>query len=216
MDDKDVTFDVPRFMSFIDLAHLSEAIKVTDQYFQDKINGTEDRNEIGNLNATRQSVHRSAFLSSCAIIDQHLDANCIKDAERCGIQLRPKDLRTGGIYRSIDYANKVLGYAIDRSMPPWKELGDMQDLRNHLIHFGPGFDNSPEHAKRIEKYKKLSFVSLRPTICFSYSQLMEVQSLLMDCVESFLGQKRDNLTSEDNSENAATVSDLRVAHKIVR
>ena len=201
MIDKEITYDVPRFMSFIELAYLHEAITATDKYFQEKIESTEDRDDIGNLNATRQSLHHAAFLSACAMIEQHLDANCIMDGERRNVKVKPNDLRHRGVYRSIAYANKVLGYSIDRNESPWKELFQLQEVRNHLIHFGPSFDTSDEHAKRIEKFNNLSFVSLRPTICFSIDQLIEVRDLLMSCAESFLVKPNEHSQIQQENTN---------------
>lgn len=147
---EDTTFSVPRFLSFIDLAYLFEAAKATDEYFASKISAisiSEDRNEIGNINATRQSLLRAVFISS--------------------------------------YANKVLGKNIDTTKAHWKNLLILQEVRNHLVHYGPKFSDSNEHQKRFDKFSNSKFVTLRPVICFTIEQIESVIQLYIDCVNDF-------------------------------
>lgn len=189
---EDTTFSVPRFLSFIDLGYLYEAAKAADEQFSSKVSsltGSEERNKTGNINATRQSLLRAVFISSYAILEQNLDELMLMEQKKCGAKLSPNDLKHRGINRSIVYANKVLGMSIDTSKEHWKELQKLQEVRNHLTHYGPDFSDSPEHRKRFEKFSNSKYVTLRPIICFTIEQIENVINLYMDCIEDFSGDE---------------------------
>lgn len=184
----DLTYGIPRFLSFIELGYMLDAAKIADTEIAKKINdatGYERDNVIGNTNATRQSLLRAVFVSAYAILEQHLDEVSLVEKERVSASLSPSDLKDRGIKRSIKYANKVLGKHIDQNKEHWKDLIALQDLRNHLIHYGPSFSNDHEHEKRWKKFKGLKYVSLRPMICFSIEQIEDIFSLFMLCVNDF-------------------------------
>ncbi|MFO7911994.1 MAG: hypothetical protein R6V15_07510 [Desulfotignum sp.] len=127
IDSKKETYSVPRFLSFIDLAYLQEAMKVVDQHFQSEIHGTDERDKIGNLNATCQSLFRAAFISAFATLEQNLDELVRMDQKKKDIRLSPADLKHRGIKRSTVYANKVLKMEIEttglsRDTPQNKDL----------------------------------------------------------------------------------------------
>ncbi len=99
---EDTTFSVPRFLSFIDWAYLYEAAKATDEHFASKISAisiSDGRNEIGNINATRQSLLRAVFISSYAILEQNLDELVHMEQKKLGAMLSPNDLKDRGINR---------------------------------------------------------------------------------------------------------------------
>lgn len=185
---EDITFSVPRFLSFIDLTYLYEGVKVADEHFASKIanlEGDDKRNEIGNINATRQSLLRSVFISSYAILEQNLDELISMNRSKGGVSLSPNDLKHRGITRSLVYAKKVLGKEIDQNSNHWKNLLLLQEIRNHLIHYGPGFNASSEHKKRFEKFSESEFVLLREVICFTIEQIEKIINLYMQCVDDF-------------------------------
>ncbi len=109
MQSEDTTLSVPRFLSFIDLAYLLEAIKVADEHLAAKIPGvgTNDaRNVSGNLNATRQSLMRAVFIASYATIEQNLDELVLMEREKRNVALSPSDLKDRGVARSFDVCNQ--------------------------------------------------------------------------------------------------------------
>ena len=185
---EDITFSVPRFLSFIDLAYLFEGAQATDKYFLSKIAsacGSEASNEIGNINATRQSLLRAVFISSYAILEQNLDELMNMEQAKQKVLLAPNDLKDRGVNRSLTYANKVLNKKIDASSAHWKDLLMLQEIRNHLVHYGADFSGSKEHQKRFEKFSTSKFVTLRPVICFTIEQIEKIMELYMDCVNDF-------------------------------
>jgi hypothetical protein len=182
---EDMTFSVPRFLSFIDLAYLFEAAKVADEHFASKVTAAKDRNAIGNINATRQSLLRAVFLGSYAILEQNLDELMNMEQERNKVSLSPADLKDRGITRSLTYAKKVLNKNIDTSLAQWKELFLLQEVRNHLVHYGPTFSDASEHNRRFDKFTNSEYVTLRPEICFTLHQIERIFDLYMECVDNF-------------------------------
>ena len=87
---KDITISVPRFLSFIDLGYLLEAARVSDEHFTSKVSETSDKNEIANLNATRQSLMRAVFISSYSMLEQNLDELVIMNQKKQGSLISPK------------------------------------------------------------------------------------------------------------------------------
>lgn len=189
---EDATLSVPRFLSFIDLAYLYEAAKAADEQFSFRISSLSDAesNKIGNINATRQSLLRAVFISSYAVLEQNLDELVLMEKEKQGIKLSPNDLKHRGLDRSILYANKVLGMNVDVSQVHWKELQVLQEVRNHLVHYGPNFSDSNEHEKRFNKFFSSKYVTLRPVICFTIEQIENLIGLYMDCVDDFVGGEK--------------------------
>ena len=182
------TFSVPRFLSFIDLAYLFEAAKAADEHLAAKLPDatTEDRaNVIGNLNATRQSLLRAVFIASYGIVEQNLDELSLMDRAKSNISLAPSDLKDRGIARSLSYANKVLGKGIDTDATHWKDLLLIQDLRNHLVHYGPDFADRKDHTDRFKRFSNSEYVTLRPIICFTIPQIERLFDLYMACVDDF-------------------------------
>ncbi len=186
---EDSTFGVPRFLSFIDLAYLLEAAKVADEHLVSKFPGSateEMRNRIGNLNATRQSLLRAVFISSFGILEQNLDEIVSMARVKKGVRLAPTDLKDRGVKRSLFYAVKVLGAEIDLGSAHWQDLLLVQELRNHLVHYGPGFTNGKEHEQRFKRFSDSKFVTLRPIICFTIPQIEHIFDLYMTCIEDFI------------------------------
>ncbi|WP_291270929.1 hypothetical protein [Geothrix sp.] len=186
---EDVTYSVPRFLSFIDLAYLLDATKVADEHLASKLpepSTDEDRNKIGNINATRQSLLRAAFIASYAILEQNLDELVEMERKKKNILLLASELKDRGIVRSLTYANKVLGYEIDINLNHWKELLLLQEVRNHLVHYGPDFSATKDHNNRFDRFATSPYVTLRPVICFTIGQIEKIFELYMACVHDFL------------------------------
>lgn len=185
---EEITFGVPRFLSFIDLGYLLEAAKAADRHLASKLPTTsteEGRNEAGNINATRQSLLRAVFISSFGIIEQNLDELMEMERDKLEISIAPSDLKHRGVKRSLTYAVKVLDYDVDPEASHWKDLFLVQDLRNHLVHYGPNFRNGKEHEDRFRKFSKSEYMTLRPIICFTVSQLENVFDLYIRCIGDF-------------------------------
>ncbi len=183
---EDTTFSAPRFLSFIELGYLLEAAKAADDLLMARTpsNLTEDSiNKTGNLNATRQSLLRAVFIASYAVLEQSLDELMLIKKEKHNINLSPSDLSDRGIARSITYATKVLGYKINTNSPQLKDLKFIQDVRNHLVHYGPTFANTKEHNGRFEKFSRPQYVTLRPEICFTIEQIERIFSLYLKYIE---------------------------------
>lgn len=187
----DITFGVPRFLSFIDLGYLLEAAKAADEHLASKLPTTsteEGRNQAVNLNATRQSLLRAVFISSFGIIEQNLDELMEMERDKREVSIAPSDLKHRGVKRSLTYAVKVLGYDTDLEATHWKDLFLVQELRNHLVHYGPDFKDGKEHEARFRKFSQSEYVTLRPIICFTVSQLENVFELYMRCIGDFTKQ----------------------------
>ncbi|WP_371181430.1 hypothetical protein [Xanthomonas sacchari] len=185
---EDSTYGVPRFLSFIDLAYLLEAANAADEHLAAKLPAgtTEDeRNAIGNLNATRQSLLRAVFISSYGIVEQNLDELVLMERAKLGTSLAPSDLKDRGITRSLTYATKVLGKKINISATHWKDLLLVQDLRNHLVHYGPDFADTKDHGNRFKRFSNSDYVTLRPLICFTIPQIEHLFHLYMTCIDDF-------------------------------
>lgn len=186
--DNELTYGIPRFLSFIELGYLLEAAKITDAELAKKIEeaGSDEKdNVIGNVNATRQSLLRAVFVSAYAILEQHLDEISLMGKNKVSATISPNDLKDRGIKRSINYANKVLSWHIDQNKDHWTDLMVLQRLRNHLVHYGPSFSNDNQHEKRWKEYKTIKYVSLRPMVCFSIEQIEDIFNLFMVCVDDF-------------------------------
>ena len=185
---EDVTFGIPRFLSFIDLGYLLEAAKAADEHLAAKLpddSSEEARNVIGNLNATRQSLLRAVFIASYGIIEQNLDELMEMERKKREIYLAPSDLKHRGVKRSLTYAVKVLGASIDLDSNHWKDLFLVQDLRHHLVHYGPDFKDGKEHEDRFRRFSKSEYVTLRPIICFTIPQIENLFELYMKCINDF-------------------------------
>lgn len=188
---EDSTYGVPRFLSFIDLAYLLEAAKAADEHLAAKLpagNTEDERHKIGNLNATRQSLLRAVFVSSYGIVEQNLDELMLMERSKTGATLAPTDLKDRGVARSLTYATKVLGKNINTSATHWKDLLLVQELRNHLIHYGPDFADTKDHGDRFKKFSNSEYVTLRPLICFTISQIEHLFGLYMTCIDDFSKQ----------------------------
>lgn len=188
---EDSTYNVPRFLSFIDLAYLLEAAKAADEHLAAKLpieSNDESRHVIGNLNATRQSLIRAVFIASYSIIEQNLDELVLMERTQRNIEISPSDLKDKGISRSLTYANKVLGKKIQVNSPHWQDLMFLQSLRNHLVHYGPNFSNTKEHDEKFFKFSKSKYVTLRPIICFTILQVEHIFDLYMKCINDFSTQ----------------------------
>ncbi len=188
---EDSTYGVPRFLSFIDLGYLLEAAKAADEHLAAKlpIGNTEDeRHRIGNLNAIRQSLLRAVFVSSYGIVEQNLDELVLMERAKTGTALAPSDLKDRGIARSLMYATKVLGKSINTSATHWKDLLLIQELRNHLIHYGPDFADTKDHGDRFKKFSCSEYVTLRPLICFTIPQIEHLFGLYITCIDDFSKQ----------------------------
>ncbi|WP_395006145.1 hypothetical protein [Undibacterium sp.] len=185
---EDITFSVPRFLSIIELMYLFEAIKATDAHFVELLkNATSsaDHNKIGNINATRQSLLRAAFIASYGIVEQNLDEIVKMKGAKDNVTVSPSDLRDSGIKRSLTYAKKVLKINIDENVQHWQELFEIQAIRNHLVHYGAGFDESDDHEKRFKKFSVSKYVTLRPEVCFTLIQIETIFNLYVKCVHDF-------------------------------
>ncbi|HHC6706109.1 TPA: hypothetical protein ACN4A8_004710, partial [Vibrio parahaemolyticus] len=189
MIEEEYTIGLPRFMSFIELGYLLEAAKVADDQLQSKIDslGHDDkRNQIGNINATRQSLLRAVFISTFSVLEQHLDEMVLMMKSKSDIKLSPSDLKDRGIRRSLTYLDKVLGKPVDTTTKHWQDVFILQSLRNHLVHYGPDFSNSNEHQKSWRKFKQVKYVTLRPMICFTVEQIEEICEVFVACVDDFI------------------------------
>jgi hypothetical protein len=185
---EDSTYGIPRLLSFIDLAYLLEAATAADRHLAAKLpsgNMESDEHKVGNLNATRQALLRAVFISSYGIIEQNLDELIVMERARRGVVLAPSDLKDRGIARSLTYANKVLGKGINTSAIHWRKLLLVQELRNHLIHYGPDFSGTKEHVDRFKKFSGFGYVTLRPMICFTILQIESLFELYMTCIDDF-------------------------------
>ncbi|WP_075186170.1 hypothetical protein [Teredinibacter haidensis] len=189
MNEEKEVYSVPRFLSFIDLAYLYEGLKVVDQHFQCEIDKAEDKDKIGNLNATCQSLYRSAFISLCSTLEQNLDELAHMAKEKQEASLSPGDLKDRGIKRSVSYANKVLGFSIDINQKHWKDTYVLYDLRNHLVHYGPVFSGSNKHLNLYNRLKNSEYVSFKSIPVFTLDHIEKIINTFMLCIDDFGGRR---------------------------
>lgn len=176
---------IPRFLACLELLHLYEAAKASDAYLAAKLPDGNSEEDVGMkhfVNATRQSLLRSIFISSFAVVEQNIDAFVVERAKIKGTSLRPSDLRGKGIKRSLHFANKVLEKKINLNAAIWVKLLLVQDLRNHLVHYGPDFEESGDHKDRIARFSTLDFVTPLPLICFTTQQLEHLFGFYVECI----------------------------------
>ena len=186
----ETTFAVPRFLALVNLSYLLEAASAADEHLQERLKNKQGRTPddlafVGNLNATRQSLLRAVFIASYATVEQNLDEILQLRRVRDEIAISPSDLKDRGIARSMKYAQAVLGWQLSSETTHWKDLLFLQELRNHLVHYGSGFTDSREHETKFRKYSKSTYVTLRPEICFTIDQLKEIFELYVRCVGEF-------------------------------
>jgi hypothetical protein len=187
---EDLTYGVPRFLSFIDMAYLLEAVETADATLAARIptpSAEVHRDLIGNVNASRQALLRAAFVSLVSILEQNIDELVHMEQKKRGIVISPSDLKDRGIVRSLNYAEKALNTPIDTHKAHWKHALLLQDLRNHLVHYGPEFTDSEDHTAKVKRFSKSPRVSVRPSICFSIEQLKEIVEDFAMCIEDFGG-----------------------------
>ena len=186
--DEEITYGVPRLLAFVEAAYLREAMLAAFQTLDRKRKDLDssDRDELGNLNATDQALRRAFFISFFAILEQNLDEVVTMAGERLGKRLKPSDLRARGVKRSLAFAEKVLGADIDTSKSPWAEVIELQELRNHLVHYGSGFDSSKEHRRRRQRFERIDGIQMRPMICFAKHVLEGFLGYFAECVSTLL------------------------------
>ena len=181
------TTQLPREFSIFEICFLLDAAQFADDTYNQKVEVAEANKEyqnIGNINATRQALFRSVFISFFAVFEQYLDVFVNTAKKDLGLTSSPKDLNSTGIKRSIEYAKKELNKDVDTKPKCWQTMFLLQKVRNHLVHYGHDFDTE-EHNKIIKICKSSSYVSLNPAICFSIKQLESIGELLGDCAASF-------------------------------
>ena len=180
---------IPRLLGYLDWIYLREALKATDTYFEDALSKTNDENEIKNINATRQTLYRASFISICATIEQSLDERVRLQQQKQKKKISPSDLKHRGIKRSIVYANKVLERNIDIKKQCWKDAELLQELRNKLVHDGPGFPGKSENKKLCVALNNTNYVSFNPGPYFSREQLNNTIDLFKECLRDYRESK---------------------------
>ena len=142
---------------------------------------------------TDQRVYRA---KTTGVVDM-ITSLVIMERAKASVSLAPSDLRDRGIARSLTYATKILGKKIDTGTTHWKDLLLMQELRNHLVHYGPDFADTRDHGDRFRKFANSNYVTLRPGICFTVSQIENLFDLYMTCVDDFCGSKGTEVVKLD-------------------
>jgi hypothetical protein len=61
----------------------------------------------------------------------------------------------------------------------------MQEVRNHLVHYGPDFADTKDHDDRFRRFNNVEYVKLRPTICFTLDQIENIFALYLVCINDF-------------------------------
>ncbi|KJR29826.1 hypothetical protein BOO91_21465 [Vibrio navarrensis] len=113
MNSFDTGMSLPRFLQFIDLAYLVEGTRLTNEQFDKMMLEAADDDRKRNINATRQNIMRSIFISSFSILEQNLDEIVQMKSKAAPVDIKPNDLKDRGIQRSITYATKVLNIEVD-------------------------------------------------------------------------------------------------------
>ncbi|EHR0228192.1 hypothetical protein F0M03_12030 [Vibrio parahaemolyticus] len=183
---------LPRFLKFIDLAYLVEGTRLTNEQFDRLILEASDDDRKKNINATRQNIMRSIFISSFSILEQNLDEIVQMRSKSAPVDLTPNDLKDRGIRRSITYAKKVLNMTLDTSQSHWRIVFQLQDLRNHLVHYGSTFSDSLEHEEKLRKFHKIPHVSMTDSINFTYKDIENISRIFHKCIRDFNKPKRKN------------------------
>ncbi|ACS93553.1 conserved hypothetical protein [Teredinibacter turnerae T7901] len=163
---------------------------MAEKIFNKKIASTDgDVDKIGNINAARQSLYGSTFVSAIACFEQALDEYCIMLAKKEGSPWRPSDLKDRGIKRSIKFLKKAFGRALSESQEPWITIFALIGLRNHIVHFGSTLTDSSEHLKLYKSLSNEDYVTFKDVICFNVTQLEKVFRIIMNGFHNFTGTR---------------------------
>ncbi|EGR5123517.1 hypothetical protein CX029_17545 [Vibrio cholerae] len=182
---------LPRFLQFIDLAYLVEGSRLTNEQFDKMmLEAVDDRKQ--NINATRQNIMRSIFISSFSILEQNLDEIVQMKSKSALVDIKPHDLKDRGIQRSITYAIKVLNMQLDTSQNHWQIVFQLQKLRNHLVHYGSTFSDTQEHEKLLINFHKIHYVSMTDSINFTQENIEMISRTFHKCIRDFHEAKRKN------------------------
>jgi hypothetical protein len=79
---------------------------------------------------------RSALLTVCSYFEHELDQLCLLYQSEKSFRLALSDLNGKGIDRSISYLEKVAGLYVHRASPVWKDIKNIQKIRNLIVHGG--------------------------------------------------------------------------------
>ncbi|EOG7649765.1 hypothetical protein [Vibrio parahaemolyticus] len=181
----DTGMSLPRFLQFIDLAYLVEGTRLTNEQFDKMILEATDDDRKRNINITRQNIMRAIFISSFSILEQNLDELVRLRGDSAAIDIKPCDLKDRGIKRSITYAQKVLDMKIDTSQNHWQTVFQLQNLRNHLVHYGSTFSDSKDHEKKLTIFHQIPCVSMTDSINFTYQNIEEISRTFHKCIMDF-------------------------------
>ncbi|EGR1156066.1 hypothetical protein EC567_24555 [Vibrio parahaemolyticus] len=192
MNSFDTGMSLPRFLQFIDLAYLVEGTRLTNEQFDKMMLEASDDDRKRNINATRQNIMRSIFISSFSILEQNLDEIVQMKSKSAPVDIKPNDLKDRGIQRSITYATKVLNMPLDTSQSHWQIVFQLQKLRNHLVHYGSTFSDSQEHEKLLMKFHKIPYVSMTDSINFTHQNIEMISRTFHKCIRDFNEAKRKN------------------------
>ncbi|HHF3269227.1 TPA: hypothetical protein ACVO4Z_000214 [Vibrio alginolyticus] len=192
MNSSNTGMSVPRFLKFIDLAYLVEGTRLTSEQFDKMVLEASDDGRKKNINTTRQNIMRSIFISSFSILEQNLDEIVKMRSKSVSVDITPNDLKDRGIRRSITYAKKVLNMTLDTSQSHWKIVFQLQDLRNHLVHYGSTFSGSREHEEKLRKFHKIPYVSMTDSINFTCQDIEMISRIFHRCIRDFNKSKSKN------------------------
>jgi hypothetical protein len=79
---------------------------------------------------------RSALLTVCSYFEHELDQLCLLYQSEKSFRLALSDLSGKGIDRSTSYLEKVAGLNVHKASPVWKDIKNIQRIRNFIVHRG--------------------------------------------------------------------------------
>ncbi len=79
---------------------------------------------------------RSALLTVCSYFEHELDQLCLLYQSEKSFKLGFLDLHGQGIDRSTSYLEKVAGLNVNKASPVWKDVKNIQKIRNFIVHRG--------------------------------------------------------------------------------
>lgn len=66
---------------------------------------------------------------------------------------------------------------------------ELQEIRNHLVHYGDVFSEKGIHSNRIDKFMKSSYITYgyetRFSICFTFESFKEICEIFTECIYGF-------------------------------
>jgi hypothetical protein len=125
---------------------------------------------------------RSALITLYSFFEHELNKVCLlfQSTEKYEVLLADTSRKERGILRARTYLNEIALLNLEQSSSHWKNIREIQSLRNLLVH-ADGKLNSLRHAKEIQYIQKCEFLEGNEEITIHTGYLKHVLTVFNDC-----------------------------------